>query len=226
MAVWTVKAQNELSRFFVLAPERYDPRREAQNYFGNSSSVLLGQVANVIRRTLTPAAAKGSYLVLDTSHAREGIIISPKQVVGAEGIGSAKKVIEKDDVIISRLRPYLRQVALVDGEIKDWSENVTLACSTEFFPLRSVNESSIAFLVPFLLSPFVQQVLAASQEGGHHPRFNDNMLLTLPIPAEILENRVEISRSVEKSVKDYRASEKLMTSLITQMSKTIEAKQS
>ncbi len=224
MAVWTIKAQNELSRFFVLAPERYDPRREAKGQ--DVSSVLVGQVATVVRQVVTPAAAKdGSYLVLDTSHAREGVIISPEKVVDASDIGSAKKSPKSNDVIISRLRPYLRQVAFVDDEIKGLSEGVNLLCSTEFFVLRSNDESSIAFLVPFLLSPFVQKILAASQEGGHHPRFDANALLTLPIPENILDRRDEFSRSVEKSVKSYRASEKLMTSLVAEVSGITDAMQ-
>jgi hypothetical protein len=216
MAVWTVKSQNELSRFFVLAPERYDPRREATGHFANSSSVMLGQIAGIVRQTLTPSAAKdGSYLVLDTSHAQEGVITSPKSIIDEKGIGSAKKVLGRNDVIISRLRPYLRQVAFVDSDIKGWSNNVNLLCSTEFFILRSVDSQSIAFLVPFLLSPFVQQILAASQEGGHHPRFDGNTLLTLPLPESLLKKRVEISNSVIESVNLYRSSEKILSKLIS-----------
>ena len=226
MAVWTVRAQNELNRFFVLAPERYDPRRETTGHFADSSSVLLGQIANNIRQTLTPATATakgGSYLVLDTSHAREGIITSPKSTTEAKDIGSAKKVLGKNDVIISRLRPYLRQVAFVDADIRGWSNTASLVCSTEFFILRSLDSYSIAFLVPFLLSPFVQQILAASQEGGHHPRFDENTLLTLPIPSALLEKREEISASIEDSIRHYRQSEMIISHLVLQTSEIIGA---
>lgn len=225
MAVWTVKAQNELSRFFVLAPERYDPRRAATGHFADSSSVMLGQVANTIRQTLTPTTAKeGSYLVLDTSYAQEGVVISPKFTTDAKGIGSAKKVLGRNDVIISRLRPYLRQVAFVDAGIKGWSDDVTLVCSTEFFILRSVDNQSIAFLVPFLLSPFVQQILAASQEGGHHPRFDENTLLTLPIPLGLIDKRKEISASILESIKHYRLSEKTIFEMILKSTEVINTK--
>lgn len=222
MAVWTIKAKNELSRFFVLAPERYDPRRETGGYFGEAASVLVGQVATAIRQTVTPNTANGGpYLILDTSHAREGIITSPKNIVGPDGICSAKKLLGRGDVIISRLRPYLRQVAFVDDEILGWSDKIDLVCSTEFFPLRSIDDSSIAFLVPFLLSPPIQKILAASQEGGHHPRFDENTLLTLPIPSVILERRNELSKLVQKSVKDFRSSESLMGKLVVDVSNVL-----
>lgn len=50
----------------------------------------------------------------------------------------------KGDVIISRLRPYLRQVAYVDEDRKE-----ILGASTEFFVIRARNNESIAYLVPF-----------------------------------------------------------------------------
>jgi hypothetical protein len=105
-------------------------------------------------------------------------------------------------------------VAFVDGRIPNRGENTLLLGSTEFFVLRSVEERSIAFLVPLLLSAPVQAVLAASQEGGHHPRFNEATLLDLPVPAEIVKNRDDVSNVVEQSIALYRESEGGMASLI------------
>jgi hypothetical protein len=218
MAVWTVKSQIELGKSFVLAPERYDPRRQL-SLPGKGEALPLGQVAKVIRQTITTATADDStFLVLDTSHAREGVITSPKQIVKGSGIGSAKKVVRRHDVIISRLRPYLRQVGFIDNGIDGWSAGVNLICSTEFFILRSIDDQSIAFLVPFLLSPAVQTVLAAAQEGGHHPRFDEATLVSLPIPRGLLEKRSAISEAVEKSVKLYREAEKLMADMVNEAS--------
>ena len=104
------------------------------------------------------------------------------------------------DVLISRLRPYLRQVAYVDRTIPVLSE-AALLCSTEFFVLRSVDQQSIAFLVPFLLSVQVQRVLAASQEGGHHPRVRESTLLTLPLPSSLLETRAATSSAVGRNLR-------------------------
>lgn len=65
----------------------------------------------------------------------------------SEQLNSNKKILKTGDVIISRLRPYLRQVAYVDID-----SNLQLCASTEFYVLRARNNESIAFLVPFLLS--------------------------------------------------------------------------
>jgi hypothetical protein len=93
-------------------------------------------------------------------------------------------------------------------------EGATLVCSTEFFVMRAKGPESIAFLVPFLLSDQVQEVLAASQEGGHHPRFDQETLFNLPVPKKWLSNRDKISSSIEKAIKLYRESEGTIFNLV------------
>lgn len=205
MAHITIRQRSKLATSYVLAPERYDPRRELDA--GAAKSVILRDLVTAVRDVVQPSGDLGRCLVLDTSDAREGIVTARKKPIHGSEIGSAKKVVEPNDVIISRLRPYLRQVAFVDEDIPN-SEEATLACSTEFFVLRSPDRQSIAFLVPFLLSPPVQEVLAAAQEGGHHPRVNESTLLSLPVPIPFLDQREMISKTIEKSVELYRKAER------------------
>ena len=80
--------------------------------------------------------------------------------------------------------------------------------------LSSADGRSLAFLVPFLLTEQVQAVLAASQEGGHHPRFDDSVLLNLPIPEIVLRRRDEDSASVEECVRLFRQSEVRMAQMV------------
>jgi len=178
-------------------------------------SVLLAEVASTVRKTIAPARGSSEVcLVLDTSDAREGIIVGQREPVMVADVGSAKKLVEPGDVVISRLRPYLRQVALVDSGIWNWSPGMLLAVSTEFYVLRSRDGGSIAFLVPFLLSRLVQEVLSASQEGGHHPRFHETALLSLPIPKDLIARRGEHSCIVEEAIRCYRDTEQAIASVI------------
>jgi hypothetical protein len=208
VAFMSTRKANLLDPAFVLAPERYDPRREVR---ANVDALPLREVAISVRKTVESIDGLAPCLVLDTSDAREGLVISRRNL--AREIGSTKKVFQVGDVIISRLRPYLRQVAYVDKAITAVSD-APLLCSTEFFVLRSVDGVSIAFLVPFLLSAQVQRVLVASQEGGHHPRIRESAILTLPIPSGLLETRVEASSAIESAAELYRQSERAFRSLI------------
>jgi hypothetical protein len=51
----------------------------------------------------------------------------------------------------------------------------------------------------------VQEVLAASQEGGHHPRFTAEALLALPVPARVVAGRDALSRAVSAAIASLRA---------------------
>jgi hypothetical protein len=205
MALTVVRKRSELGDACVLAPERYDPRRSVSS----SSSPTLGNVVDVVRGTVQPGSEVGACLVLDTSDAREGIVISRHEAETGAQLGSAKKTVRPGDVIISRLRPYLRQVAFVDRRVPH-AAKATIVCSTEFYVLRSKDRRSIAFLVPFFLCERVQEVLAAAQEGGHHPRFSEATLMALAVPESLLETRDVVSRTVESVVRSYRDAEKKM----------------
>lgn len=203
MAIAAVVDVSRLDNGIVLAPERYDPRRR----FVAQGSTHLLDIVHLSRETIdTESAEPGrQYLVLATGNARDGIIRPTMPPSDVSAIGSTKKRIRSGQVIISRLRPYLRQVAWVDpGLSQSGGADYDIVCSTEFYVLDSKDGQSIAFLVPFLLSYRVQRVLAASQEGGHHPRFNDRTLKSLPIPAPLLEQRAHLSAQVEGAVTQAR----------------------
>lgn len=208
----------DLAEGFVLSPERYDPRRQSLfSQTARSHTVLLGEIATITRKTLSMRSASNEskrYLVLDTRDAAEGVLIGRKPPVGLNDIGSAKKVIQTGDVIVSRLRPYLRQVAYIDSEFIDrWSrhEEIELIGSTEFFVLHPNDEGEIAFLAAYLLAQPVQHVLNASQEGGHHPRFQETTLLNLPIPKSVVERREATSKAIRAAIDFYRKSEALIS---------------
>ena len=112
------------------------------------------------------------------------------------------------ELLVSRLRPYLRQIGLCDAELA--GAGLQVGCSTEFFVLRGRGGSELAFLVPYLLSAGPQRALAASVEGGHHPRFGKQALLELPVPRALVEAREAISRQVLEAVRLRRESERLM----------------
>jgi restriction endonuclease S subunit len=215
MALISIRSRARLASPVILAPERYDPRRKLDTK--GDEVIELGEIVISVRKMVQPSTEIGECLVLDTSDIREGIIIDRKRPVMGIEIGSAKKEVRAGDVIISRLRPYLRQVAFVDKEIP----NTKILCSTEFFVLRSIDDLPIAFLVPFLLSSKIQEVLKASQEGGHHPRFIESALLTLPIPKKLLLQRETISEVIKNSIYLYRSSEKGIADMVLESDDTL-----
>ena len=202
MAVTTVVQYASLSDPVVIAPERYDPRR-VQRLDGDTTT--LAELVSIENPTISTGnlEADEQYLVLDTGDSFEGVIRPRSEPVSGSSIRSSKKLVRTGDVIISRLRPYLRQVAFVDPALETMASEILV--STEYFVLRPrVREESTAWLVPFLLSPEIQTVLGRSQEGGHHPRFTKQTLGDLQVPSALVDVKVEVSCSVEKHVNSIR----------------------
>ena len=199
MALITVRRRSELVEPAVLAPERYDPRRG----LAGGPGLRLGELVALPRELARPGHP-GPFLVLDTGDAREGLAVARGEAVPA--VASHKRVVTPGDVIISRLRPYLRQVAFLDDAVLG-ARRGRLVASSEFYVLRPRDGRSIAFLVPFLLSAGVQGALAAAQEGGHHPRFREETLAGLPVPPSLLEARDELSALVERGIQEFRTAE-------------------
>jgi hypothetical protein len=180
-----VRTLGELGDDLVLAPERHMTLSLA------GEGVPLSDLV-VERRE----RADDLSLVLDTTHARDGILDVRGAARDAAVVRSAKKLAHAGDVIVSRLRPYLRQIALVHPSALEG--RASIAVSTEFYVLapKSKREDP-AFLVAYFLSSRAQEALAAAQEGGHHPRVPRSSLFALRVPHDRVRNRAKTSREVK-----------------------------
>lgn len=149
-------------------------------------SSSIGDNFNLIRKIETPKS-DDNVLVVELEDIFENRINNVKSLRGWE-VGSSKKTIKKGDVIISRLRSYLKQVAVNYNYEK-------LFGSTEFIVLREKTNSKVnkETLFAFLLSNEVQNILKWSQEGSNHPRFSQSLLskIRIPTPPKKLQKRLE-----------------------------------
>ena len=197
MGIHVFRRVADLGDGLVLAPERFDPRRRVEV----TARRCLSDVAEVVSENVSAKSCEspGAVLILDTTHAYEGFVVFRHDPVPPASMGSAKRRVQAGDVIISRLRPYLRQVALIDEALFQLCRRGNaVAASTEFFVLRGRTGFEAAGLVPFLLSQPVQAALAAGQEGGHHPRFCKELLQSLPVPDRVASHLHKTSQQVRR----------------------------
>jgi hypothetical protein len=189
----TVRTLADLGEDVVLAPERWIAT--ALDDEDNESSVPLSDL--VIERR--ERASEDNVLIFDTTHAKDGMLDVFGALRSPPSTKSSKKTAHAGDLVISRLRPYLRQVAFVHPRAVDIGalDNKGLALSTEFYVLSSINKKeSIAYLLPFLLSAKTQAILAAAQEGGHHPRVPRSVLLAMRVPKSIVDDRAKTNKEI------------------------------
>lgn len=218
-----IRSLAQLDAGRILTPERYaaagaGPAAGIGPSAGTGRSVgpvPLGNLVDVLTRSHRPSQlpADRPVLVLDAGHAWEGLVLATHALVDARTIASPKRVVEPGDVIISRLRSYLRQVAYIDpGLFARTARGNSVFVSAEFLVLRAASPTGLptAALVPFLLSAAVQATLAASEEGGHHPRFRKETLEELGVPPDVVANAQAIAGGVDRAASLHRAAMTLM----------------
>ena len=195
MARFLVRTLADLGDALTLAPERH----LAAGMHGTDGVALGSLVVERNERVGPPLLA--SAVVLDTTHAKDGILDVRAALRASGQATSAKKRVMAGDLLISRLRPYLRQIALAHPAVVRACEGKELACSTEFYVLGPAEPGgSLAYLVPFLLGDAAQRVLAAGQEGGHHPRVPRETVLALRVPRALVRGRHAASARVGKAL--------------------------
>lgn len=144
-------------------------------------------------RNMKRISKKNTVEVIDLENIVGNLIFNVKNIKGFE-IGSSKLIIKKNDVVISRLRSYLKKAAIN----YNYSE---LFGSSEFIVFRKKSNSKInsEVLMCFLLTDPVQKIIKWSQEGTNHPRFPREILndIKIPILPESVQSRIE--KNIKKS---------------------------
>lgn len=183
-----VRTLGDLGDACVLAPERHLVATA-----GIGEGTPLGDLVLERSERFDPTKPS-SAVVVDTTHAKDGILDLAAARRATAPPKSGKKRARPGDLIVSRLRPYLRQIALVHEDV---------AVSTEFYVLSPrAPGDDLAYLVPFLLSDPVQAILAAAQEGGHHPRVPRASLFSIRVPDALVRTRKKRSAAIRRALDD------------------------
>jgi hypothetical protein len=129
--------------------------------------------------------------------------IDPKP---AAEIGSTKKRLQAGDLVVSRLRSYLKEIAVVLP-----SAGVPMVCSTEFIVLRPAKDAIRAeALLVYLRSPYVQTVLMWCQDGSNHPRFDEKEILGLRVPKALAHVQDKLAELVKQSIAARREARRML----------------
>ncbi len=166
-----------------------------------------------------PTTAKPGELVrnFDLTDALQPVLNDERPTMLAREVGSSKKRFAAGDVVISRLRAYLREIALVRT-----TSTVPAVGSSEFIVLRPRDVGKPAFsraaLLVFLRSSPVQTILKWSRDGSHHPRFGEEDLMCIPVPDAICA----VAPKVEKLFEETLAARAQARALLAQAKRAVE----
>lgn len=138
----------------------------------------------------------------DLSHALN-YFIEEGDVMPENEIGSTKKKIKYGDVVVSKLRSYLKEIAVVETQEESLG-------SSEFIVLRSHGKVTPELLMVYLRSKVIQTILQWSQDGSNHPRFQQEELLAIKLPDKLIASQKDIQKLIRAGVKANQESKRLL----------------
>ena len=172
-------------------------KRQVIASLGALPGMELGERMDSVRTMFTPNRAPEDKLVrnYDVTDALVPLLDVEKEPQQARDIGSIKKTFKDGDVAVSRLRAYLREIAVVRT-----GDDMPSVGSSEFIVLRPKKgqaDISPETLLVFLRSAPVQTILKWCQDGSQHPRFSERDLLSIPVPDSVATASKEITAIVQ-----------------------------
>lgn len=198
----------------VFASGRFDAQyfMPAKEQVKLSLAALPGQLlsdrVDSIRDQWVPDRAPPTMRVrnYDVTDALVPLLDAEKEPSFAADIGSMKKVFKDGDVAISRLRAYLKEVAVVRT-----GDDIPSVGSSEFIVLRPKDKTiSPETLMVFLRSAPVQTILKWCQDGSQHPRFSEGDLLSIPVPDAVATVSGQITKIVQDGFTARNRARKLL----------------
>ena len=173
------------------------------------SDVCVGDLFDPVRVLWQPTEAVESQVRnYDLTDALDPFLDPSKEETSPSEIASTKKRIAAGDLVVSRLRSYLREIAVVLPS----EDGIAAVASTEFIVLRpkQARTLNIEALLIYLRSRLPQIVFKWSQDGSNHPRFDESELLNLPVPRALIANQAFYETAIHQMVSHRQHAARLL----------------
>jgi len=155
---------------------------------------------------------KFSYIDISSIDNEKKSIISKKEFIGKNAPSRARQLLEKDDILISTVRPNLNAVALVIDK------NKNLIGSTGFCVLRTNNKIDYRYVFEFTKSKYFINTLINKVVGANYPAVSNKQVLDveIPVPSEKLQNEfADIGQQVEILKAKFKESKMCLDNLFS-----------
>ena len=138
------------------------------------------------------------YIDVDAVNNRLNIIDNPKKVRFENAPSRATRKLHKNDLLFSMVRPYLKNIALVDDRYID------AIASTGFYVITPSLGYYPMFLFYLMLSNYVVDGLNAFMKGDNSPSINNCHIEDYLYPLPPIEEQKRIVNKIEQLFKQLR----------------------
>jgi len=217
----TTRQLSDILNVRRIDAEYFHPQKAfVQQWLSNFPGRAVGEYFKPVREIYNPPVfdTGKSILNFDLTDALRYFVDEHGEMIRENEIGSLKKWLKRGDVIVSRLRSYLKEIAYVNVP-----QDVNAVGSSEFIVLRQLHKDvHPELLIVYLRSKPVQTILKWSQDGSNHPRFNENELLAIRLPDKVLKLQDEIRRMVQSGIQANKDAKRLLAEAKSEVEKLIE----
>lgn len=205
MALYNIINRSSIKEGNNILAEHYQQERlQTEELLKGISSSRIGHHFYESTLTVKPKSLGSDWRVFDLPDTLSQFLTGGKNPQ-EELVTSNKKVALPDSFIISRLRHYLKEMAI----IPPMAEKIAL--STEYLVFFAKSGVSPHVLLPFALSKYMQCILDWAQTGNAHPRFSSKTLRNTYLPDILIENSYHFQSIIEKAIKLLEKSKSLYT---------------
>ncbi|GAA0496812.1 restriction endonuclease subunit S [Salinibacillus aidingensis] len=166
----------------------------------------LSSIAEVNPESLSPKTPENEIIeYIDIESIKEGKIKGTKILAFKEAPSRARRIVRKNDVIVSTVRPYLKAFTLVE----DSREN--LICSTGFAVLRPKKGISARFIYHYTFSNKFLSQLLRKMVGSNYPAVNNTDVSNALIPIPSFREQQKIAEILTTVNEQIEQTDQLIT---------------
>ncbi|WP_332021090.1 N-6 DNA methylase [Kaistella sp.] len=155
----------------------------------------MSEIANVNPESKDPSSLYSdwfTYIDISSVENGSGIIDYSNKVNTADAPSRARRVVQKNDILLSTVRPNLKAFGFVDLEPERF------IASTGFALLRTNQKCLPKYLYYLVFQDFMLNQMVGSMEKGAYPSINQNDVNNLKVPVAPLETQQQIVAQIEK----------------------------
>lgn len=215
MSIWNIAYRSQLKEGLNILAEHYQKERIINEQLLQSiSSNSIQYYFFEKTKTIQPEKLDSSWKVYDLPDTLSNFLLGGKNP-NIDKVTSNKKIAESDDFVISRLRYYLNEMAIVPESIDKF------AISTEYLVFSSKSDIPTHILLPFILSKYVQSILKWAQTGNAHPRFSSGTLKKISIPDILVQQAKSFEIEIITAINKLKLSDELYKDAITLLNNSL-----
>lgn len=160
--------------------------------------VKIGEIADFNKESWKKNNSPSEIYYIDIKSLSDEKIEPPKHMAYADSPSRARRVVKNGDIIISTVRPNLKQFTLLEGR-----EEVNLTASTGFCVISAKDEDYRWYIYSIITSEFFTRYLERVAEGAAYPAFKPKdiaeSIIAIP-PKRELKVLANIASSVYRKI--------------------------